>query len=190
MNLLTKSFLLLIPVAMLAGACNTEDEENVAPTDENEAITTATLTLTSQTTPVQSVSATIDNLNTTADLTNATLNLRANTTYTGAVTLLDKTKTPALDVSAEVKTEGNEHLLVYAFTPASGSPASMTVTSTDRDTNPAPGPYPIGLTTQVRTGAPGNGKLKLILRHQPNAKNGTATPGTSDLDTDFNVVIN
>ncbi|MBC3784647.1 hypothetical protein [Spirosoma utsteinense] len=190
MNLLTKSFLLLIPVAMLAGACNTTDEENVTPTDDNEAITTATLTLTSQTTPVQTVTATIENLNTSADLTNATLNLRVNTTYTGAVTLLDKTKTPTLDVSAEVKTEGNEHLLVYTFTPATGSPASLTVMSTDTDTNPAPGPYPIGLTTQVRTGAAGSGKLRLVLRHQPNAKNGTAAPGTSDLDTEFNVLIN
>jgi hypothetical protein len=190
MNLLTKSLLLLVPVAMLAGACNTTDEENVTPTDENEAITTATLTLTSQTTPVQTVTATIENLNTSADFNNATLNLSANTTYTGALTLLDKSKTPTLDVSAEVKEEGNEHLLVYTFTPTSSSPASMTVTPTDRDTNPAPGPYPIGLTTQVRSGAAGSGRLKVVLRHQPNVKNGTATPGTSDLDTGFSVVIN
>jgi hypothetical protein len=189
MNLVKKSLLFLIPVALLAGACS-KDEENVTPTDDNEAITTATLTLTSQTTPVQTVTATIENLNTTADISRATLNLKANTTYTGLVTLLDKTKTPVLDVSAEVKEKANEHLFVYTFTPASSSPTSLTVTSTDRDTNPSPGPYPIGLTTEIKTGAAGSGKLKVVLRHQPNAKNGTATPGSSDLDTDFSVVVN
>lgn len=179
---------IVLAVSLLAGACK-KDEENPAPTDDNEAITTATLTLTSQTTPVQTVTATVENLNTTADFSRATLTLRANTIYTGAVTLLDKTKTPTLDVSAEVKDEANEHLVIYTFTPATGSPASMTVTSTDTDSNPAPGPYPIGLATQVRTGTAGTGKLKVVLRHQPNTKNGTATPGTTDLDTDFNVTI-
>ena len=189
MNLIKKSLLLFIPVALLAGACS-KDEENVTPTDDNEAITTATLTLTSQTTPVQTVTATVDNLNTSADMSMATHTLRANTPYTGTVTLLDKTKTPVSDVSAEVKEKANEHLFVYTFTPAASSPTSMTVTSTDRDTNPSPGPYPIGLTTEVRTGAAGGGTLKVVLRHQPNAKNGTATPGTTDLDTNFPVAVN
>lgn len=188
MKLIKQSLLLLMAFSFLAGACK-KDEENPDPANDNEAITTAILTLTSQTTPVQTVTATVENLNTSADFSRATLTLRANTTYTGMVTLLDKTKTPTLDVSAEVKKEANEHLLTYTFSPATGSPASMTVTATDKDTNPAPGPYPIGLSTQVKTGAVGAGKLKVVLRHQPNTKNGTATPGTTDLDTDFNVTI-
>jgi hypothetical protein len=65
----------------------------------------------------------------------------------------------------------------------------MTVTPNDRDTNPAPGPYPIGLTTDVTTGAASSGKLNVVLRHQPNVKNGTATPGTSDLDVTFDVMV-
>ena len=138
---------------------------------------------------MQTVTATVENLNTNADLSRATLTLRANTTYAGTLTLLDKTKSPTLDVSAEIKAEANEHLLVYTFTPATGSPASMTVTATDTDTNPAPGPYPIGLTTQVKTGAAGTGQLTVVLKHQPNAKNGTASPGTTDLDTRFSVTI-
>lgn len=171
-------------VVLLAGACK-KDEETVAPTDDNEAITTATLTLTNKTLPSDVVTATIDNLNTTADFSKASLNLKANTAYTGVVTLLDKTKTPTLDVSAEVKGEANEHLFVYTPTPAN----LLTVTVTDKDTNPAPGPYPLGLTTELTTGAAGSGKLKLVLRHKPNTKNGTPTPGTSDLDTDFTVMI-
>lgn len=189
MNLFRKSLMLLVPVALLAGACKKE-VENPLPSDPNEAITTATLTLTNKATPAESITATIDNLNTSADFSKATLNLRANATYAGVVTLLNKTKTPTLDVSNEVKGEANEHLFVYTFTPATGSPASMTVTSMDRDTNPAPGPYPIGLTTEIKTGAAGTGKLKLVLKHQPTTKNGTSAPGTTDLDTDFSVLVN
>ena len=188
MNLIRNALLLLLPVALLTTAC-TKNEQNPAPTNDNEAITTATLTLTSQTTPVQTAIATVESLNTNADFSKATLNLKANTTYTGAATLLDKTKTPTLDVSAGVKTEANEHLFVYTFTPATGSPASMTVTITDKDTNPAPGPYPVGLATQIKTGAAGTGSLNVVLRHQPNVKNGTPTPGSSDLDTTFPVVV-
>ena len=188
MNQFKKSLLLLTSVTLLAGAC-TNDEENPSPSDPNEAITTATLTLTNQATPTERVTATIDNLNTTADLSRATLNLKANTTYTGVVTLLDKTKSPTLDVSEDVNAEANEHLFVYTYTAATGPATALVVTPTDRDTNPSPGPYPIGLTTEIKTSAAGTGKLKVVLRHQPNAKNGTTAPGTTDLETDFGVVI-
>lgn len=183
-----KSLWFVLAISLFAGGCKKE-EENPTPTDDNEAITTATLTLTSQTTPVQTLTATVENLNSSADFSRASLTLLANTTYTGSISLLDKTKSPTLDVSAEVKEEANEHLFVYTFTPTNGSPASLSVTATDKDTNPAPGPYPIGLATQVRTGAAGSGKLKVVLRHQPDVKNGTATPGTTDLDTDFSIII-
>lgn len=172
-------------IALLAGACS-KDEQNVAPTDDNEAITTASLTLTNKATPTESVTATIENLNTTADFSKATLNLKANTTYTGVIGLLDKTKTPVLDATEEIREKANEHLFVYTPTPSN----LLTVTLTDRDTNPSPGPYPIGLTIEVKTGAAGSGKLNVVLRHQPNVKNGTATPGSSDLDTNFPVVVN
>ncbi|ADB37984.1 hypothetical protein [Spirosoma linguale] len=179
-----KPLLFIAFLTLFAGACK-NDEENVAPTDDNEAITTATLTLTNKAVPTEIVTATIDNLNTTADFSKATLTLKANTTYTGVVTLLDKTKPPVLDATAEIREKANEHLFVY--TPSTG--LNLTATLTDKDTNPAPGPYPIGLTTEMKTGAASSGKLKLVLRHQPATKNGTATPGTTDLDTDFTVVI-
>ena len=184
MNHLKKQSVWLACVFLLAGACK-KDEQNVAPTDDNEAITTAILTLTNKVIPTEIVTATVENLNTTADFSKATLNLKANTTYTGVVSLLDKTKTPVLDATLEIKEKANEHLFVYTPTPAT----LLMVTLTDKDTNPLPGPYSIGLTTELKTGAAGSGKLKVVLRHQPNVKNGTSTPGTSDLDTDFTVVV-
>ncbi|AUD06946.1 hypothetical protein [Spirosoma pollinicola] len=179
-----KPFLVLGLITLLAGACS-KDEQNVAPTNDNEAITTATLTLTNKATPTEIITATIDNLNTTADFSKATLLLKANTTYTGTISLLDKTQTPTLDATEEIREKTNEHLFVY--TPSTG--LGLTITLTDKDTNPSPGPYPVGLTTEMKTGAAGTGKLKVVLRHQPNVKNGTATPGSSDLDVDFSLMI-
>ncbi|GAB3574167.1 hypothetical protein GCM10027578_36370 [Spirosoma luteolum] len=181
--------LLALSALLLLNSCN-RDEQTVAPTDDNEAITTATLTLTNKAAPTQVITATIDNLNGTADFSKATLTLKANTTYTGQITLLDKTKTPVVVATDEIREKANEHLFVYTFTPATGSSATLGVTLTDKDTNPAPGPYPIGLATELKTGtATGNGSLRVVLRHQPNVKNGTQTPGSSDLDTQFPVVV-
>ncbi|GAB3995934.1 hypothetical protein GCM10028807_37410 [Spirosoma daeguense] len=184
MKSLKQSIWFVLAVSMMAGACK-KSEENVTPTDDNEAITTATLRLVNKANASEIVSATIDNLNTSADFSKATLTLKANTTYTGTIQLTDKTKTPTFDVSAEIKEEQNEHLLVY--TPSSTT--LLTITYTDKDTNPSPGPYPVGLQFDLKTNAAATGKLNVRLRHQPASKNGTPTPGTDDLNTDFNVVV-
>lgn len=184
------SLLFLLAVGLLAGACK-KDEQNVDPTDDNEAITTATLSLTNTAVPSEVVSGTIENLNTSATSTNATLNLKANTTYNGSITLLDKTKTPTVDATEEIREKTNEHLFVYTYTPTGATTSALSVTITDRDSNPSPGPYPVGLTTRMQTGSTaGAGSLRVVLRHQPDSKNGTETPGSSDLDTKFPVVIN
>lgn len=183
MQLLRKTMIVLVAASVAIASCS--KEKGVAPVDDNEAITTATLQLTNAGSATDVVTATVENLNTSAVFTNATLRLKPNTTYNAKVLLFDKTKTPTLDVSAEVSNERNEHLFIY--TPA--STLKLTVTITDRDTNPAPGPYPVGLTSTFVTGVASTGKLQLVLKHQPNAKNGTPTPGTTDLDTSFDVVI-
>ena len=173
---------LLLTALLLA--CNKE-EQSVAPTIDNEAITTATLQLTNKANSADVVTATIDNLDKTPDFSKATLNLKANTTYTGVVLLSDKTQSPATDVTAEIKDRQNIHLFVYTPTPTS----LLTVTITDKDTNPAPGPYPVGLAYTLATTAAGTGTLNVVLRHQPNTKNGTPTPGSTDLDATFPVVV-
>lgn len=179
-----KSILYSLLLAGLLTACNKE-EQTVAPTIDNEAITTATLQLTNKANSADVVTVTVDNLDKTPDFSKATLNLKANTTYTGVVLLSDKTQTPATDVTAEIKDRQNIHLFIYTPTPSS----LLTVAITDKDTNPAPGPYPIGLQYNLTTTAAGSGTLNVVLRHQPNTKNGTGAPGSSDLDTTFPVVV-
>lgn len=180
-------FLPLLAVALLTGACN-RDEENVAPDEDNERITTVTLRLTNKANASETVTAVLDGLAADGSQPStlaASLILKPNAAYSMRIELADKSKTPAADVTAYIKEEANEHLLVYR--PATG--LNMTVTPNDRDTNPAPGPFPVGLTADVTTGAASSGKLNVVLRHQPGTKNGTATPGTSDLDVNFDVSI-
>ncbi|MEJ7665939.1 MAG: hypothetical protein WKG07_43685 [Hymenobacter sp.] len=51
------------------------------------------------------------------DYSKATLNLKANTTYTCQVGLLDKTQTPTFDVGAEIKQRANIHSLFFSRYP-------------------------------------------------------------------------
>lgn len=64
---------------------------------------------------------------------------------------------------------------------------NLTVTRTDMDNNTPP--LQIGLKDNFVTGAASSGILRVVLRHQPNAKNGTYPPGSSDLDVTYAVYI-
>jgi hypothetical protein len=201
----------------LAG-CN-KDEEVVSPSVENEAITTMTLTVTNAATPTDTQTATWEQLldakgNPVAsgpDVSKANLTLKPNTTYNVAVGLLDKTQTPTFDVAAEIKDRANIHsfffqplpttqaLIIPAPTGAdtyplpiptplpTGAPLNLTVTRTDRDTNTTP--LPLGITNTFVTGAASTGYLQVVLRHQPNLKDGTYAPGSTDFDAGFRVTI-
>jgi len=68
-----------------------------------------------------------------------------------------------------------------------GTALNLTVSRTDMDTNSPP--LQIGLTDQFVTGASSSGILRVVLRHQPNAKNGTYDPGSTDLDVTYAVSI-
>jgi hypothetical protein len=161
----------------------------------------------------------------------AFLNLKANSTYTGQVIILDETKTPFDTVSTEILARENYHLFFFQPSPIDsanvvisnattnipiadwntglpatdttaggisdneillttgnpGQPLNLTVTRTDLDNNIPP--LQIGLQDQFVTRAASTGILRVVLRHQPNAKNGTYPPGSSDLDVTYSVQI-
>jgi hypothetical protein len=199
-------------------SCN-KDEEVVSPSVENEAITTMTLTVTNAATPTDTQTATWEQLldakgNPVAsgpDVSKANLTLKPNTTYNVAVGLFDKTQTPTFDVGAEIKDRANIHSFFFQPLPTTqaltipapsgadtyplpiptpvptGSPLNLTVNRTDLDTNTTP--LPVGLTNTFVTGAASTGYLQVVLRHQPNSKNGTYAPGSTDFDAGFRVTI-
>ncbi len=148
------------------------------------------------------------------DVSQANITLKVNATYTAKIILLDKTQNPATVISDEIKARGTYHLFFYQPLPTSqplvipnnypanvndiyplpiptpiptGGPLNLLVTITDHDSNPQQ--YPIGLESNFVTGAAGTGWLRVVLRHQPNTKNGTFAPGSTDLDVGFSVSI-
>ena len=157
--------------------------DDVEADDENELITTVTLKFAEKgTTTVNSFSY----KDTDGDGGNApvqfdTITLKPNTGYMLTVEMLDESKTPAEDITEEIEEKSDEHLLIYTPAPAT----LLTYTYGDKDANN----FNIGLKGEALTGAAGTGNLKVQLRHQPETKNGSATPGSDDVNLDFTVVI-
>ena len=203
----------------------------------NEFLTTVQLQLTNATNPtdVQLCSSTqmspythtyqVDSIYNSA----AFLRLKANSTYTGRVIILDETKTPVDTVSIEILQRENYHLFFFEPSPVLasnfvvsntttyipqndwliGQPATDTtafgisvnestassaatalnlvVNRTDLDNNTPP--MQIGLEDNFVTGAASSGTLRVVLRHQPNAKNGTYDPGSTDFDVTYAVTV-
>jgi hypothetical protein len=116
----------------------------------------------------------------------ATVSLKANTTYTLTIEILDESKNPVSNITNEVAAEKDEHLFVYTPSPAN----LLTYTYGDKDSRN----FNVGLTGSIKTGAMATGKLKVQLRHQPPVngnptKDGTVTSGSDDVNIDFNVTI-
>ncbi len=177
---------LLMSTALLLTDCRRADE--VDPQDENELITTVRLNFTEQgTTTVNTFEfRDPDGEGGNAPTRFDQIKLKPNTAYNLTVELLDESKTPVVDLTEEIDEKADEHLMVYTATPAS----LLTYTYGDKDSRN----FPIGLTGTAQTGTAGMGKLKVQLRHQPPVngtavKNGTAAPGSDDVNLDFELIV-
>ncbi len=104
-----------------------------------------------------------------------TIKLAANTVYNVKITLLDESKNPAVNISDEVKTEGDEHLFCFDVTGA-----NVGIVRTDSD-----GTYEIGLDSRWTVASASNGNVKVMLKHQPEGKNGTCGVGDTDVEVNF-----
>jgi hypothetical protein len=190
-------------------------EKTVAPIISNEELTTIQLKLTNTVNAVDTLTAQWQQLLDAngnplpVDTSKAVLTLTANATYTCSLLIYDKSQNPVVNVTTEIYYRRNYHLFFYQPTPittqnliisntstdipgtptsTSGSYLNLTVIRTDYDTNNPP--LQVGLSTNFVTGAASSGRLRVVLRHQPDAKNGTYAPGSSDLDINFSVIIN
>ena len=105
----------------------------------------------------------------------ATIRLVANTYYNATVQILNESENPAEDVTIEIQDEDDEHL--FCYTPSN---TNVSIVRTDSD-----GTFEVGLTTFWSTGAAANGNTTVILKHQPGVKDGTCTPGDTDIEVTF-----
>jgi hypothetical protein len=104
-----------------------------------------------------------------------TIRLQNNTTYNMSLTLLNETESPAEDITVEVQDEDDEHL--FCFTPTG---ADVAIVRTDSD-----GTFEVGLESQWTVGSVSTGTTQIVLKHQPGIKDGTCSPGETDIDVTF-----
>ena len=108
-----------------------------------------------------------------------TIKLEANKTWNTSILLLNESGAPVDTISNEVLEEANDHL--FCFTPSE----KTTVSITDLDGNK----LPLGLESKWVVFDAGMGTMRIELKHQPNIKDGTCSPGSTDLSVDFIVEV-
>jgi len=186
-------FFYILGLAAITAFSSCSKDEAVAPSNEEEVITTVTLSLKDS-----ANSAAPALVFTYKDLDGAggnaptidNLSLAPNKTYYVTNTVADDSKTPSVDITAEIKAEQNDHQFFYFVT---GLGLRSKYAATDFDTNvPA---KPLGLVPIFKTGASGSGILRVLLKHQPDTKKtisnavGDETIGDTDIDITFNFSI-
>ncbi|WPQ60425.1 hypothetical protein SIO70_18935 [Chitinophaga sancti] len=178
---------LMVAFATLMNSCKKDETAVAPPVPGNEFLTTVGLKVTNanDATDVQYAYWTDTTLisNPPDSINTPVLNLKADNKYNVEVLFQDRTTTPIGDVTAEIKERENYHLICFTSSPS----LNLTVVRTDKDTNtPA---LEVGLTDLFTTGAAGTGELNVQLRHQPNVKDGTCEPGSTDADVNFTINI-
>jgi hypothetical protein len=174
---------IIFAFAIIALSLNACKKDKLPDVEEEELITTISLKFTNTTNANDVRTITwkdVDGPGGNAPII-SNLNLRSNATYAVVVdALLNETVSPAEDIKAEVIKENFDHLFVYKTTGA-----NLTFSNFDRDRNN----LPVGTSATATTGAASTGTFTIILRHQPDVKNGTETPGSTDLEAVFPVTI-
>ena len=109
-----------------------------------------------------------------------TIYLQTGKTYLVELRFIDASKSPAHDITHEIREEAKEHIV--CFTDAG---SNLSILRTDSD-----GTHPIGLSSKWK--APelnSNGKVRVQLKHQPGVKNGQCEPGDTDVEVEFPVRV-
>lgn len=183
MNKVFRLFLLscLLLTQLLYTSCKKNNDD--VDEEEQELITTVTLQFTNMATPdfVQSYSfKDIDGAGGSSP-TIDTIRLDAITAYNMLIKVLDESKNPAVDITAEIGQEKNDHQFFYTF----GSSSSISSSYQDVDANG----LPVGLVMQCTTQNPTATTLTVTLKHQPGIKNNSINTGETDIAVTFPVVV-
>ncbi|MBC5775796.1 hypothetical protein H8S95_17105 [Pontibacter sp. KCTC 32443] len=184
MKKLLRPYLAFLLMGSLIVTTSCGDDDDPDPTSDRELITTVELNMDSEKGQLASAKYTdLDGVGGDAPV-KTTLTLKANTTYTASLSLLNENESPAIEIHDEVLEEADEHQVFY--TPSSGLNLEVEAIDTDSENRP------LGLATTFTTGAASTGTLKVVLKHQPGTKApapGDATKGETDVEVEFNVTI-
>ena len=109
--------------------------------------------------------------------------LEANTSYLGALDLLNESVDPAESITAEIAAEDEEHQFFFQ---TSLSDLVFSYSDLDADNNP------VGLSTTLTTGMAASGTITIILRHEPKKNEAGVADGditNADGETDIQVTF-
>jgi hypothetical protein len=178
-----KSIMLLILTALfIAVSCKKDKDLQPLPppvTNSPELITSMKLIFTDSANTASSVSAYFndpDGPGGNSAIQFDTIKLQSNKNYLVNLLLFDQTKNPVDTVSQEIWQERDEHIFFFQH-----SGVTIQTLYLDADSKS----IPVGLSTKWRTGSIANGTTKITLKHQPGTKNGTITPGETDVEVLF-----
>jgi hypothetical protein len=166
-------------------SCSSNDDHDDHDHEE-ELITTVTYTLTNEENAQDVVTLKLTDLDGlggqdgTYDISGP---LTANATYTGSISLLNETESPAENITEEVEAEGDEHEFFY-----SSSISGLLITKTDDDGNG----NTIGIESSLTTASAGSGTLTIILKHEPTKPNdntAVGAGGSTDAEATFNIEV-
>lgn len=179
-------FALIFVLSLSFTACIDDDDSTPAIVNEEEVITTVILTLTPGTGDaivMRSFDADGDGPN--APVVTVSGDLAANTSYTGSISFLNETESPAEDITEEVQEEAEEHQVLFTI----GTSLNVNISYADFDANS----NPLGTSITLESAEASQGNLTLTLRHEPKKPNdGTLLDagGETDVQVSFPVSIN
>ena len=180
----TIKIIALLMIMFFLGSCKKDqnDVETPIPPNEQELITTVTLHFTEVGNTSNYFMASFKDVDGAGgnDATIDTIKLDTNSSYNVSVELLDESTSSTKIITTEVKEEDAEHLFCYE-----SSTTNINVTITDSD-----GTFPLGIDSDWETTDEVNSTIKLTLKHQPDGvKDGTCSPGETDVEVSFPLVI-
>lgn len=177
--------ILIIPVLMLiAGFWLSSCKKDHSHDDEGELITTVQLKIKDiSTNTINSFSwKDVDGDGGNAPVIEG-ITLSASKTYEMEIKFLDESKSPAQDITDEIKAESDDHEVFYQQ-----SNSLVNLTRTDKDNKN----LPLGLQVNLVTTSAGTGNLRIILKHKPGTKaaGDDSAKGETDIDINFPLTVN
>ena len=157
------------------------DKEDPKPVNDEEVITTVKITLVADgdgsvvTLTFSDPDGPLGDLDPTITASGP---LKASTSYSAVMELVNDTISPAENVSEEIADEADAHLFCFSTT------GNIEITYEDEDEKG----LPLGLVTSWAIGAAGAGEVTVTLRHQPGTKTGEC-PGTGETDVEISFPV-
>lgn len=109
-----------------------------------------------------------------------TIKLADSTTFYVVTEFWDESKSTAVNITPEIQSEKDDHIIGYIH-----AGLNLTTEVLDKDSKN----LPIGLSSKWVSLKASNGTTKIVLKHQPDTKDGTLNSGETDMEITFITVI-